>query len=95
MMHDNLDPTPAPERQTPAARQDEAAADREVPLDLAQTPAVIHAWLDGDAVDPQALKAASGYQLWSEVKAETDRRRRMRTPTPVAGAILAAIRKDA
>lgn len=91
MMRDNLDPTPGAERHT-AKQQDQAAGDREVPL--ANTAQVIQAWLDGDAVDQQALQAAEGYQLWSQVKAETDRRRRMRTPTPVSGAIMAAIKAE-
>jgi len=43
--------------------------------------------------DEAELRAAGGYEFWSRVNAETDRRRRMRTPTPIAGAIMAAIQK--
>jgi len=95
MMHDNLDPETTGHTE-PAANRDEshAEADREVPLASAQTPAVIHAWLDGERVDDNALHAASAYELWRQVQAETGRRRRMQTPTPIAGAIMEAIRKD-
>jgi len=94
MMRDNLDPhlTPGDE---PAARRDEAeATDREVPLDARRTPSIIHAWLDGERVDEEAVRAAGGFELWSRVMAETERRRRMRTPTPIAGAIMEAVRKE-
>lgn len=94
MMHDNRDREIVGGAE-PVARRDEAQAaeDREIPLAGAQTPAIIHAWLDGDRVDDVALHAAGGYELWRQVQAETDRRRRMRTPTPVAGAIMDAISK--
>jgi hypothetical protein len=91
MMHDNLDPELTGHTE-PAANRDESESDREVPV-AAQTPTVIHAWLDGERVDESALHAAGGYELWRQVQAETDRRRRMRTPTPIAGAIMEAIRK--
>lgn len=91
MMHDNLDPHVAG-RTEPSARED-AHSDREVPIAGAATPAVIHAWLDGERVDETTLTAAAGYELWRRVQSETDRRRRMRTPTPIAGAIMAAIQK--
>jgi hypothetical protein len=94
MMHDNLDPHVEAPKPDTAARGDEAT-DREVPIAAAHTPAIIHAWLDGEAVDESALHAAGGYELWSRVKAESERRRRMQTPTPVSGAIMAAIRKEA
>ena len=69
-------------------------SDREVPVAGAETPAIIHAWLDGERVDESTLQAADGFALWSRVKGETDRRRRMQTPTPVSGAIMEAIRKE-
>lgn len=96
MMHDNLDPETTGQTE-PAARRSDAQAegDCEVPVAAAQTPAVIHEWLDGKRVDETVLHAAGGYELWRQVQAETDRRRRLRTPTPIAGAIMEAIRKDA
>ncbi|MBM4192756.1 MAG: hypothetical protein FJ202_00045 [Gemmatimonadetes bacterium] len=100
MMHDNLDPNVAghiePAAERTARRDDlEIAGDREVPVAAATMPEVVHAWLDGEPVNETALQAASGYRLWNQVQAETARRRRMSTPTPVAGAIMEAIRKDA
>jgi hypothetical protein len=95
MMQENLDPQAGPTKEEQAARDaDEQATDREVPLAAAATPAIIHAWLDGERVDDVTLRAAGGYELWSRVNAETDRRRRMRTPTPIAGAIMEAVRKE-
>jgi hypothetical protein len=95
MMHDNLDPQftgesarPAPER---AERRDESVGDREVPV--VAMPAVVHAWLDGEPVNQSELQAAPGFATWNRVQGEMDRRRRMRTPTPIAGAIMEAIRK--
>jgi hypothetical protein len=98
MMHDNLDPHVSgqadPATGERAESRDESATDREVPVAAANTPAIIHAWLDGEPVNQTALQAAGGYAFWSRVKSETDRRRRMHTPTPVSGAIMEAIRKE-
>ena len=95
MMHDNLDPQftgetarPAPDR---AEHRDESLGDREVPV--VAMPAVVHAWLDGESVSQSELQAAPGYATWNRVQGEMDRRRRMRMPTPIAGAIMEAIRK--
>jgi hypothetical protein len=97
MMHDNLDPHVEPTAHTSGdrvERHDEALEqDREVPLN-AQMPAIIHAWLDGEPVKQEELHAAGGFEFWRQVSAETDRRRRMRTPTPISGAIMEAIRKE-
>lgn len=95
MMHDNLDPSvePTSNHLDKRAERDEQALDREIPLG-AQMPAIIHAWLDGEPVEQDALHAAGGFEFWRQVTAETDRRRRMRTPTPVSGAIMEAIRHE-
>lgn len=98
MMHDNLDPQVSghaePSKGERAEIRDESVTDREVPIAGASTPAIIHAWLDGEPVSEQALQAAGGYEFWRRVQAETGRRRRMQTPTPVSGAIMEAIRKE-
>ena len=98
MMHDNLDPNVSgqaePATGERAERRDESLADREVPIEAANTPAIIHAWLDGEPVDQTALHAAGSYDLWSRVQTETSRRRRLQTPTPISGAIMEAIRKE-
>ncbi len=92
MMHDNLDPNVESTKGQQAERE-EQQLDREVPLN-AQMPAIIHAWLDGEPVEQEALHAAGGFEFWREVTAETDRRRRMRTPPPISGAFMEAIRKE-
>ncbi len=98
MIHDNLDPNVTPQSEpAQGERRDEALAeptDREVPIEAANTPAIIQAWLDGEPVDQSALHAADSYALWSKVQNETSRRRRMHTPTPISGAIMGAIRKE-
>jgi hypothetical protein len=95
MMHDNLDPNVEPTTNTAGeqAERVEQELDREVSLN-AQMPAIVHAWLDGEPVDQESLHAAGGFELWRQVSAETDRRRRMRTPTPISGAIMEAIRRE-
>lgn len=100
MMHDNLDPHVAGHIEPTkgeAGQRDEAVnadTDREVPVEAAHAPAIIHAWLDGEPVNEAALQAAGGYEFWRRVQDETARRRRMRTPTPISGAIMEAIRKE-
>ena len=93
-MMDNLDPRE--ETTTPARKADqEPVMDREVPLASAHTPEAIHAWLDGENVNESALHAAGKeYEFWRRVEEETGKRRRMRTPSPLAGEIMKAIKKD-
>ncbi len=94
MMHDNLDPNLEPAKgESVERREAEQELDREVPLN-AHMPAIIHAWLDGEPVEQEALHAAGGFEFWRQMSAEADRRRRMRTPTPISGAIMEAIRKE-
>lgn len=90
MMHDNLDPEAASTPDPSNSRE----GDREVPVADAHVPPVVQAWLDGEPVDEKALRAAGSYELWRQVQAEAARRRRMHTPTPIAGAIMKAIQKD-
>ncbi len=94
---DNLDPRAdeaTPVRKTNDTEQ-EPVMDREVPLASAHTPEAIHAWLDGENVNETQLKAAGKeYEFWQRVEAETGKRRRMRTPSPLAGEIMKAIKKD-
>ncbi len=94
---DNLDPREegreeaAPRKPT---EQEPAMTDREVPLS-AHTPEAIHAWLDGENVNESALQAAGKeYEFWRRVEEETGKRRRMKTPSPLAGEIMRAIKKD-
>ena len=97
-MMDNLDPREAGlEKAAPRkpTEQEPAMTDREVPLHSAHTPEAIHAWLDGENVNESALKAAGKeYEFWRRVEEETGKRRRMKTPSPLAGEIMKAIKKD-
>ncbi len=96
---DNLDPRDEAQKEASAPRkapeQDAAATDREVPLDAAHTADAIHAWLDGENVSETQLHAAEKeYAFWRRVEEETGKRRRMKTPSPLAGEIMRAIKKD-
>jgi hypothetical protein len=91
---DNLDPRE--EAAIPARKaEQEPVMDREVPMASAHTPEAIHAWLDGENVNEQQLQAAEKeYAFWRRVEEETGKRRRMKTPSPLAGEIMKAIKKD-
>jgi len=96
---DNLDPRDegredaAPPRKP--TENEPAMTDREVPRKSAHTPAAIHAWLDGENVNEQQLAAAEKeYEFWRRVEEETGKRRRMKTPSPLAGEIMKAIKKE-
>lgn len=85
-MHDN--PNPRHDPDTNSAEQaasgamshlDEEA--REIPATPAPEP--VHRWLDGESVNPQELGAPDAekhVKFWAKVNAETERRRRLKTP---------------
>jgi hypothetical protein len=80
-------------RTTP--EQEPTLTDREVPLDAAHTPEAIHAWLDGESVNEERLRAAEKeYSFWRRVEQEAGRRRRIKTPSSLPGQIMRAIKKD-
>jgi hypothetical protein len=96
---DNLDPRDEAHKEASAPRktpgQNADATDREVPLAATHTPDAIHAWLDGENVNEKQLHAAEKeYQFWRRVEEETGKRRRMKTPSPLAGEIMKVIKKD-
>jgi hypothetical protein len=95
---DNLDPRDEGQKDASMPRktpvQEPVETDREVPLS-AHTAEAIHAWLDGENVNEAQLHAAEKeYEFWRRVEAETGKRRRMKTPSPLAGEIMKAIKKD-
>ena len=97
-MTDNLDPRDETHKELSAPRKapepESNAADREIPPP-AHTADAIHAWLDGENVNESALHAAEKeYAFWRRVEEETGKRRRMKTPSPLAGEIMKAIKKD-
>lgn len=102
-MSDHLDPrdarpegeTASPQTPRPHPEQEPTLTDREVPLASAQTPEAIHAWLDGESVPDEQLRAAGKeYSFWRRVEAETGRRRRVRTPDRLTDQIMRAIKKE-
>ncbi|MEQ1691030.1 MAG: hypothetical protein ABMA00_07090 [Gemmatimonas sp.] len=72
-------------------------ADREVPLPglaAADDPSMvaIHQWLDGERTESDARRVDTKLvDMWSQVAGETDRRRRMVTPSYVAANIMNAL----
>jgi len=72
-------------------------ADREVPLPglaAADDPSMvaIHQWLDGDLAESDARRVDTKLvDMWAQVSSETDRRRRMVTPSYVAANIMNAL----
>ncbi len=69
-------------------------ADREVPLPGTPDGAALalHQWLDGDMSEAEARRVdAKQVDLWAQIATETDRRRRMTTPSYVADRIMAAL----
>ena len=97
-MLDNLEPRDQGHAEPAAPRpQSELAplTDREVPLAEHRTPEAIHAWLDGESVAEEQLRAAGkDYEFWQKVQTEAQQRRRMQTPTYVTAQIMKAITKD-
>lgn len=67
--------------------------DREVPLPGAgDESAAVNQWLDGDLSEADARRAdAKKVEFWSRMAQETEQRRRMTTPSHVAGRIMAAL----
>jgi hypothetical protein len=67
--------------------------DREIALGGGGAPAMaVHQWLDGEAAESAARRAASSdAELWAKITEETARRGRMTTPAPVLNRLMAAI----
>ena len=100
-MADNLYPESGPEelrvpdRPEMPERADASRApmaDREVPLDGGHPALLVQQWLDGEATEAAARREEMhDVELWQRINEETERRRRMVTPAPVLGRIMAAI----
>jgi hypothetical protein len=96
VMMEHLDPRESgrEELAAPRAQQQDPMVDREVPLESATMSSALHAWLDGEPVNEQELKAdGKTFELWSGVQAEAGRRRRMTTPMSVPAQIMDAIKQ--
>jgi hypothetical protein len=67
-------------------------ADREVPIEGGRPTLAVQQWLDGEATEATARRADTrDVELWQRINEETERRRRMTTPSPVLDRIMAAI----
>jgi hypothetical protein len=95
-MVDNLNPeggrgrarAPEPKPIVPDTR-----SDREVSLNGEGHPALaVQQWLDGELSEAAARRAnGRDVELWSRIAEETERRRRMVTPSPMVERLMAAI----
>jgi hypothetical protein len=72
-------------------------SDREVPLNPRRTPAVVQAWLDGEATMADAVRAEAGkdVEFWNRLNEQAEERRHMRTPVHVQQRIMEAIPRSA
>ena len=77
----------------PSPSTSEPSVDRQVALGPDGRPApVVQQWLDGERPEAEARRANAGeVELWTRLNEETERRRRMTTPTPTLERIMAAI----
>jgi hypothetical protein len=68
-------------------------SDREVPLAGGHPSLAVQQWLDGEATESTARRSANPgeVELWSQINAETERRRRMLTPVHVMERIMEAL----
>jgi hypothetical protein len=75
---------------------DSPLSDREVPLNPRRTPAVVHAWLDGEVSLADASRGDTGrdVEFWSRINEQANERRHMRTPVHVQQRIIEAIPKS-
>lgn len=78
-----------------ARQEHERLSDREVPLGGTRTPALVHAWLDGEASEASLRQgdAARHVEFWGRIAAEADVRRQVKTPPYLARQIMEALPK--
>ncbi|MFN8716808.1 MAG: hypothetical protein ACK50C_07460 [Gemmatimonadaceae bacterium] len=93
--HEELNPKARDPREAGVAAG-RPVADREVPLPgvaaADATANVIQQWLDGEASEADARRAdARAVDFWMKTSADTDRMRRVKTPSHVMASIMAAI----
>jgi hypothetical protein len=68
-------------------------ADRGMPVELARTPDVVHAWLDGEAplATVRTPEWARHVEFWSQVDSDLETRRHEHAPADLAERIMAAL----
>lgn len=95
MIHETPDPRHEPdaeqlaEQAAAAPSENFDTAERAVPT--APAPDGVHRWLDGEKVNPAELDAPDAekhVKFWAKLNAETDRRRRLQTPSGLDAIIM-------
>jgi hypothetical protein len=68
-------------------------SDREVPIGVARTSDLVHAWLDGDIAESQVTGAESAQtvEFWKRLDRDLETRRMMTTPAHVQQKIMDAL----
>jgi hypothetical protein len=105
-MHDDLNAQSGPEsadrsspRETPGpgqrGRQPQSAplSDREVPIGVARTSDVLHAWLDGEVPESAVMgtESAQHMEFWKRLDRDLETRRMMQTPVGLQEKIMNAL----
>ena len=95
-MVDNLNPRGGRDearRPNPFTTPTAPVSDREVPLSGGHPSMIVQQWLDGEATESAARRSANPgeIELWSQINAESERRRRMATPVHVMERIMEAL----
>ncbi len=96
MVDNNLNPSGGrgeASRPNPFKSPSSPMSDREVPLSGGHPSLVVQQWLDGEVTESSARRSANPgeIELWSQINAEAERRRRMQTPIHVMDRIMEAL----
>lgn len=94
--HDELNQNNRDSVREAAPVQERPMADREVPLPgtaaADASASVINQWLDGEATETEARRAdGHAVDFWNKLGTDTDRMKRMKTPSHIAANIMSAI----
>ncbi|MBA3560936.1 MAG: hypothetical protein H0W30_20395 [Gemmatimonadaceae bacterium] len=101
MMYEDMNEKPLHNEPSRERKNDEQVSrpvtDREVPLKHRQTPAAVHAWLDGDLPEAAVRRGDTSRDVafWSALNKDMETRRRMTTPAHVFDTIMAALPQTA
>ncbi|MGI9076150.1 MAG: hypothetical protein ACR2G6_02330 [Gemmatimonadaceae bacterium] len=101
MMYEDLNEKPLRNEPSRERKSDEQVSrpvsDREVSLKRRQTPAAVHAWLDGDLPEAAVRRGDTlrDVAFWSSLNKDMEERRRMKTPAHMFDAIMASLPQTA
>ncbi len=78
---------------SPTPLADRPLADREVPIELARTSDMVHAWLDGELPRSalRGIDAARHVEFWGRVDSELELRREVRAPVGFVERVMEAL----